>query len=133
MNRLDPDKRYGKGIGFPVRIGDDGRVAWSSGAQNIRESMRIILMTELNQRLLLPRFGCGLQNYLFEPNTVSTRRLIEDSVTQALGLWESRIALDSVTVEADESEPTTAVVSIKYKMIANDTWEKLSLTLTFNN
>ena len=77
-------KILGKGIGFPPRIGADGRVVWSEGEENIRESIRVILMTELNERLYLPEFGGGLNRFLFEPNTTTTRQLIRDRITKAL-------------------------------------------------
>ena len=37
---------FGRGIAFPPRVGTDGRISVSAGPENIRESIRIILMTE---------------------------------------------------------------------------------------
>ena len=58
-------------MSFPPRVGPDGRVAWSEGEVNVREAIRIILMTEPRERLRLPEFGGGLSRFLFEPNTVT--------------------------------------------------------------
>jgi len=129
--KSDPARLFGKGISFPPRIGDDGRWAWSAGADNIRESIRIILLTALEERIMLPGFGCGLQNYLFEPNTVATRRLIEEAVRQALGRWEPRIHVQQVAVEEDEQDPTSAIVTIYYQLVATLAQERLRLTVTF--
>ena len=76
-------KIFGKGISFPPRIGADGRIVWLEGEENIRESIRVILMTELNERLQLPEFGGGLNRFLFEPNTATTRQLIRERMTKA--------------------------------------------------
>src|SRR4030095_16492365 len=92
---------FGQGLGFPPRVGTDGRLAWSSGEENVRESIRIILLTEPGERLLREGFGCGLRRFLFEPNTVITRQLIHDRIIQAIGRWEPRVALEAVEVEAD--------------------------------
>lgn len=116
---MNEAKQFGKSISFPVRISSDGRVAWSVGPQNVRESIRIILMTDLKERLLLPQFGCGLRQYLFEPNNVATRRMIQECITQSLARWEPRIAVESVAVEADPKNPTAAIVTIHYRLIAN--------------
>ena len=53
-----------KGMAFPPRVGADGRVAWSEGEANVREAMRVILMTEPGERLRLPEFGAGLARFL---------------------------------------------------------------------
>ncbi len=37
---------FGQGLGFPPRVGADGRLVWSGGEDNVRESIRIILLTE---------------------------------------------------------------------------------------
>lgn len=123
---------FGKGLSFPPRIDSDGRWAWSAGPQNIREAIQVILKTERNERLLLPEFGCGVQTYLFEPNTVTTRRLIEESVRQALSRWEPRLALESITVEEDPQNNEAAIITIHYRLVPNQAVERLSLTVNFN-
>ena len=82
---------FGRGISFPPRIGGDGRLVWSEGETNVRESIRVILMTEQPERLRAPSFGGSLGRFLFEPNTVTTRRLIQDRITKELAQWEPRI------------------------------------------
>lgn len=121
---------FGKGISFPPRVGPDGRVAWSEGDQNIREAVRIILMTELRERLRLPEFGGGLNRYLFEPNTVMTRHQIQERITRSLTQWEPRISLESVDVEPDESDPQSAIAVITYNLVATQARERVSLTVT---
>src|ERR1043165_6476145 len=103
---------FGRGISFPPRIGADGRVVWSEGETNVRESIRVILMTEQPERLRTPNFGGSLGRYLFEPNTVSTRRSIQDRINKELAQWEPRISVESVEVEADTSAPTAAIATI---------------------
>lgn len=127
---MDAGKLYGRGISFPPRLGSDGRWAWSEGAENIRESIRIILLTEQRERLMLPEFGGGLRSLLFEPNTPATRRLIQDRITRALARWEPRIQVTAVTVEQDPAEPRTAIATISYQLVANRSQDQVSLSLT---
>jgi uncharacterized protein len=123
-------KIFGKGISFPPRIGADGRVAWSEGETNIRESIKVILLTELNERLRLPDFGGGLNRFLFEPNTATTRQLIRDRITRALAQWEPRIVVQSVSVEPDAQDLQAAIATIQYKLVATQTSERVSLNVT---
>ncbi|MCI0519067.1 MAG: GPW/gp25 family protein [Chloroflexi bacterium] len=126
---MDEGKLFGRGISFPPRIGADGRLAWSAGAENIRESIRIILQTLPQERIMLPEFGAGLEQYLFEPNAVSTHRLLEEEITQALQRWERRIRLESVRVEADPDDPQAAVAVIRYRLVATGANAQVSLAL----
>ena len=126
---IDVRHLFGHGMSFPPRVGDDGRVAWSSGEENVRQSIRVILLTEPNERLMLPTFGAGLRRYLFEPNTVETRRLVEEDIRNALERWEPRVALNGVRVEADPEDARSAVATIEYTLVATRSAELLSLRL----
>src|SRR5262249_31309150 len=74
--RVDAGRLYGRGLSFPPRVGDDGRMVWSVGEASIREAIRVILMTQFNERIRLPEFGGNLATFLFEPNTVATHSLL---------------------------------------------------------
>ena len=126
---MDGGKLYGRGMGFPPRVGADGRVAWSEGETNIREAIQIVLKTEERERLNLPQFGGGLRKFLFEPNTVTTRFQIEDRITKALELWEPRIAVTSVQVEPDPSDPQAAVATIQYRLVATQVKESVTVNV----
>jgi len=121
MNGLSGQAQLlGQGISFPPRIGEDGRLAWSSGADSIRESIRVILMTNPGERLMRPAFGTGLRGFLFEPNVPATHRLIQDRVTFTLRRWEPRLTLVRVIVDADPDDGQQANVTIEYKLVATE-------------
>ena len=126
-------KMLGKGIAFPPRVGADGRVAWSEGETNIRESIKIILLTELNERLNTPNFGGGLNRFLFEPNTATTRQLIRDRITKALAEWEPRIAVKSVSVKPDAEDLQAAIATINYQLVATQVSERVSLNVSLGD
>jgi uncharacterized protein len=126
---VDTGRILGRGISFPVRVGSDGRVAWSQGEQNVRESVEVVLRTELRERLRLPDFGGGLGRFLFEPNTTTTRRQIQDRIVKALAVWEPRISVESVAVDADPQDREAAVATVVYKLVATQSQERVSLTV----
>ena len=124
---MDEKRLFGQGISFPPRVGPDGRVAWSSGPVNIREAIQVVLLTEPGERLQLPEFGGRLRDVLFEPNTVTTRRLIQERIDRALRLWEPRITLTGVTVEEDALDPRAALATIHYQLVASQANEQVTL------
>ena len=126
---IDVGKLFGRGIALPPKIGEDGRMAWSAGDQNIQESIQIILLTESRERVMLPDFGAGLKRFLFEPNTVATHRLIEEEILQSLKLWEPRIEVDTVNIRADDKDLQAAIVTIRYTLVANQASEQMQLRI----
>lgn len=126
---IDAGRIFGRGIAFPPRLNNESRIAWSEAADNIRESIRIILSTEPGERLMLPAFGAGLKRFLFEPNTVATHRLIEERVQQALTLWEPRIRIDSIDIVPDSDDPQAVWVMVRYTLVANQTGDQLQFRI----
>jgi phage baseplate assembly protein W len=125
----DRHSLFGAGLAFPPRVGADGRLAVSAGEDNVRESMRIILLTEPGERLMRDEFGGGLRRFLFEPNTVTTRALIRERVARALARWEPRIVVDDVLVEPGEDDPRLVGVTVLFRLAATRAPGRLGLTL----
>jgi phage baseplate assembly protein W len=119
----------GRGISFPPRVGPDGRLAYSAGAENVRESIRVILSTDREERLMLPDFGGGLTRYLFQPNTPMTHTLIQESITNSLAVWEPRIEVQSVRVAADATDNRAAIATIRYTVKATGVQDRTDLTV----
>lgn len=130
---MNAGQLFGRGISFPPRVGPDGRIAWSEGETNVRESIRVILMTEQPERLRNPKFGGSLGRFLFETNTVSTRRLIEDRITRELNQWEPRIQVESVNVDPDPVDPQGAIATITYKLVATEATERISVGVSLGS
>lgn len=120
---------FGEGLGFPPRVDADGRLAWSTGEDNVRESLRLILLTEPGERLMREDFGCGLRQFLFEPNTVTTRELIRQRITQAIGRWEPRVTVEHVSIEPGADDPRAITVTVLFRLVATQAQGRLGLTL----
>lgn len=118
-----------RGIAFPPRVGPDGQVAWSSGTQNVRESIQIILKTKFQERLKRPSFGGGLERFLYESNTLATRTQIEERTRRALARWEPRAAVDDVSAEPVSDEPSAVELTIAYTVRDTGTPEQVRLRL----
>ena len=125
-----PAALYGQGISFPPRVGPDGGMVWSAGELNVRECICTILRTQPGERVERPGFGCGLDRYLFEPNTVATLRIITENVQRSLARWEPRIKLDDVTATVNPDDPRAVDIGITYTLIATGTRERLRMTLS---
>ena len=108
----------GQGISWPPRIDGDGRLLRSADADNVREAIQVILLTEPGERVRLPEFGAGLGRFLFEPNIPATHIAIARRITQSLMRWEPRIRVAQVEVDADPSDPQAALATITYRLVS---------------
>lgn len=123
----DEARLYGQGLAFPPQVTAAGQLAWSSGPQNVRECLQILLLTQPGERLRSPDFGAGLDEFLFEPNTVSTHTQLESRIRQAIERWEPRVSLQAVEASADPDDPQAAVVALTYRLIATGSSERVQL------
>ena len=128
----NPSNIFGRSLSFPLRVGTDGRLVWSQGEDNIRESIVIILKTEPGERIALAKFGAGLNRFLYEPNTPATHKRIEEAITNSLARFEPRIQVESVEVIADTSLPSTALATIIYRLVATGGQERMSVSISLS-
>jgi phage baseplate assembly protein W len=125
----DVGRILGRSMAFPPRVGADGRVAFSEGDTNIRESIEIVLRTAPGERLRMPDFGAGLERFLFEPNTTATRKQIQDRIARALRDWEPRVSVQEITVTEDPGDRQAAIATVIYRLVATQLTERVSLTV----
>jgi phage baseplate assembly protein W len=120
---------YGQGVGFRFGLTADRRLRTSSGPDNIREAIEVILATEPGERLMRPGFGAGLRRFVFAPNIPSTHRLIEEQITRSLRRWEPRISLEEVRVATADGTTTEAVATIRYRFVATGEPQSLGVAV----
>src|ERR671933_374939 len=117
-NALETDF-IGSGWGFfPLRLSKRGGIDLARGADDVSESIRMILSTPIGERRMRPNFGCGVHDLVFATNTPATHGLIRYHVAQALELWEPRIELgeDGVRVRVDPDQPERVLIEITYTL-----------------
>ena len=88
----------GKGWRFPIKVNARGSLEWSDGPNRIRDAIWIIIKTSLNERLMRPKFGAGVDDFVFESNSEINRVQLSAVIKSALLEWEPRIELDDVRV-----------------------------------
>ncbi len=114
---------YGQGLSFPFQFhrqfgGARLSTVTSRDHAHIHESIWQILGTRRGERFLRPDFGCRLPELLFEPNTDILHGLIRHEVEEALTRWEPRMAIDDISVTANEA---WVQVTITYYLVATAT------------
>lgn len=100
----------GRGLAWPLGVDATGAIRLTRGADDLDQSIAMVLMTARGERLMRPEFGCRIWDLLFEPITPTLIGQIDRAVRDALAQWEPRIVVE--TVECRESVPTPGAVLI---------------------
>lgn len=110
------------GIGwrFPLQVTPTGTIAQSSLEQKIEESLFLILSTAKRERPMLPDFGSGLHDLVFEPDDAATLAQVTATVREALVHYEPRIDVLAVDASPAPGEPTVLVIRVDYQIRANN-------------
>jgi phage baseplate assembly protein W len=111
-----PNNFLGSGWKYPVRAGIEGKIAISKYETDIEEAILIILGTAKGERVMRPDFGCGIHDFVFAPINTATLNLVENSVREALTLWEPRIELVNVKISTEKVSEGKLLVSIDYRV-----------------
>ena len=118
-------------VGWPLLPVPDaqGRLRYPSPEASVRQSIQVILRTRPGEQLMRPQFGGGLSEFLHEPNTLTTRRRIRDTIVASLEQWERRIILDRVEVAEVPDEPAHIQVDISYRLRRTGLAQRLGVLL----
>jgi phage baseplate assembly protein W len=115
----------GTGMKFPPRINrNSGRFATSSGAENVKESVYIILMTGLGERWLEPTFGSRIMRYTFIDVSSAMLNMLSSEIRNAILGQEPRISEVDIDFEKTVSDGCL-IVNIAYRLIESNTVENM--------
>ena len=90
----------GRGWGFPVTFGNQGRsVVVAEAEEDIRQSLEILLSTRVGERVLNPTFGWKRDALVFEPLSTSFAAYLAREIETAILFFESRIELNRVNFD----------------------------------
>jgi phage baseplate assembly protein W len=119
----------GRGWRFPIQPDASGSLSYVEGEANIEQSLKVLLLTALGERVMRPTFGCAAPRLVFAPGSVQYLRLLETTIREAVRDWEPRVALDDVVAEALREDETHVNVNIDYRIRGSNT--KFNLVFPF--
>jgi phage baseplate assembly protein W len=111
----------GVGWAFPPKPSAGG-LRYARYEEDIEQAIQIILLTARGERVMLPEFGAGLRDFVFEPNSEATRARIEEVVRKALVDWEPRIDLERVEVTPGDAGPNVVLIHVDYVVRATNSF-----------
>jgi uncharacterized protein len=115
-----PGGFLGNGWQFPILPDASGKLGYVAGDDNVEQSLRLLLMTQLNERVMRPTFGCAAPSFVFAPGSLQFLNLLQETVADALTFWEPRVDVLSVVAEADADDPSQVTVAVNCRVRATN-------------
>ena len=115
----------GKGWRFPIVPGPTGALAWSEADDDVEQSLRLLLLTRVGERVMRGDFGSRLGELVFAPGSQQNLRAIEAEVRTTIERFEPRAEVLEVTAEADRADPTKITVALSYRVRRSNTRDTL--------
>ena len=107
----------GTGWSFPPAFDAQLKaVKTSTNEQDIDESLRILLSTRLGERVMVPKYGCNLEDLLFSPLDLTLKTLVAEQIKTAILFFEPRITLDKVDISEGNDLEGELLIIIDYRV-----------------
>ncbi len=111
----------GTGWSFPPEFRIDQQdIKMISDEEDIESSLHVLLSTRLGERVMVPDYGCNLDELLFEGLTRTLITYVVELIETAILYHEPRI--DVIKIDISETEPLEGklIISIDYKIRATN-------------
>ncbi len=105
----------GRGWSFPPAFNlASGGVDTTEKVLDIQKSLEILLSTRVGERVMQPKYGCNMDELIFESLDTSTKTLIKDKIQTAILYFESRIDVKKIELNSDNELEGIIVLEIEY-------------------
>lgn len=111
----------GQGWSFPPTFNAaTGGVEMTGRVEDIQCSLEVLLTTAVGERIMQPKYGCNMEDLLFEALDTGTKTLIEDRIRTAILYFEPRILADKIILNDTAGLEGVVLVEIEYVVRATN-------------
>lgn len=108
---------HGRGWAFPPTFNRlASGVEMLEGEADIVSSLEVLLSTAPGERVMLPQYGCNLDELLFENLNTRMKTLMADKVESAILYHEPRVELEYVSLDEHQELEGVVLINIVYRV-----------------
>nr|WP_319266266.1 GPW/gp25 family protein [uncultured Draconibacterium sp.] len=120
----------GKGWSFPPEFTKATKgVKMLRDEEDIKSSLEILLSTRLGERIMVPDYGCNLDELLFKPLNVTVKTYVIDLIQTAILYHEPRV--DARKISIDETNELNGELLINIEYIVRATNSRKNMVFPF--
>jgi phage baseplate assembly protein W len=115
MKKNNDHSFLGTGWSFPPEFDPDlESIVMVSDEQDIWESIQLILSTAPGERMMFPKFGCGIRKMVFEGINTTFLTQLKDLIRFSILNYEPRIILNDVTIDGSNANEGILYIRLDY-------------------
>jgi phage baseplate assembly protein W len=111
----------GRGWRFPIVPDAGGGLRYVDGDAEVEQSLRLLLSTGWDERVMRPRFGTNARGLVFAPGSTGNLKALERSVQEAVDVHEPRVRLVSAVATRDPVVPERVDIQVTYTVRRTNT------------
>jgi phage baseplate assembly protein W len=120
-NGTKKDDFLGRGWSFPPNFNVQSQtVDMTEKNDDIERSLHILLTTSVGERVMEPKYGCNMEDLLFESLDTSTKTIIKDKILTAILFFEPRIKVNSIDINTQDELEGKLLIEIDYVVKATN-------------
>ncbi len=91
-----------------------------SDEEDIKSSLEILLTTKIGERIMLPKYGCNVDELLFNPLNRTLKTYVSELIRTAILYHEPRIDVEKIDISQGDDLNGELLVSLDYKIRATN-------------
>ncbi|HIB47323.1 MAG TPA: hypothetical protein EYN07_07950 [Flavobacteriaceae bacterium] len=113
----------GRGWAFPPTFSDAPNIGVEmvENEKDIKESLEILMNTNVGERAMLPEYGCKVLQFLFEAISNSKMHFLKELIRTAIIQYEPRVELNDIAIDHSDYQQGIIRVGIDYSVITTNT------------
>ncbi len=105
----------GRGWSFPPEFNRESRsVKMLENEDDIKSSLHILLTTKLGERIMVPEYGCNLDELMFNPLNLTLKTYVADLIKTAILYHEPRIDVKKINIDSADELNGVLMINIDY-------------------
>lgn len=100
---------------LPLQLDTENGIALNKTLkETVKQNLKMLVLTAPGERLMLPEYGVGLRNFLFEQSSAKTIADLNSRIKDQIGLYMPFIDLLDIDFSSPEENSYVLNVSIQY-------------------
>lgn len=118
---FEQDDFLGRGWSFPPTFNVDLQgVEMTEKNEDIQRSLQILLTTTVGERIMQPKYGCNMDEMIFEGMDTTTKTMMKDKIRTAILFFEPRIDVVSIVMNTVNELEGEILIEIEYVIRATN-------------
>ena len=119
---MENEKAFlGTGWSFPPEFNTKTKsLVMLSNDEDIKSSLEILLSTKLGERIMQPKYGCNMDDLLFNPLSRTLKTYVSELIRTAILYHEPRVDVEKIDISKGDDLTGELLIILDYKIRATN-------------